>query len=146
MAFILAINPAGSHTATLTNVARDLKNHEVVGADSHVIALNAVRQRPPDLILLPSSPHKDEQDLFSAIRWVPGGVRLLQLPPPEAADPRMIVQNIRDLLAKPAAKWAEAVANVEKPWAGSQHLVAAGVALAKWIRARRALWAPEGVP
>ena len=64
MAFILAINPAGSHTATLTNVARDLKNHEVVGADSHVIALNAVRQRPPDLILLPSFPIRTNKISF----------------------------------------------------------------------------------
>src|SRR4029450_14030753 len=98
MAFILAINPAGSHSSTLTDVARELKGHEVVGAESNTVAVAAVRQRPPDLILLPSTPLTGEQDLLQALRWVPGGVRLLRLPPASVAESTLVLKRVRALL------------------------------------------------
>ena len=129
MALILAINPQGRQTAALERLARELAGHELIGADSCAVAKTAVDRRLPDLVLLPPQPESGQDELVSHLRNVPGGVRILTLPPvlqegnPSVDSPKSFANQVRQSLAVAP---------------GRAQLVAAGFAVAKWIRARRA--------
>jgi hypothetical protein len=127
MGLILAINPGGSHSSTLSRLARALKGHELVGADSYAIAVKAIAQRKPDLVLLPSMSAKGEAELLARLRALPGGVPAFRLPPVTKVDFQALADDVRMLL--------------EGPPGPSPHVIAAANAIIKWIHARRASWA-----
>jgi len=135
MALILAINPQGRQTAALERLARELAGHELIGADSCAVAKTAVDRRLPDLVLLPPQPESGQDELVSHLRNVPGGVRILTLPAvlqegnPAVDSPTSFANQVRQSLAVAP---------------GRAQLIAAGFAVAKWIRARRAGW--SGAP
>ena len=137
MALILAINPGNSHSPTLARLARELKGFELIGAESCAIAITAINERVPDIVLLPHRSARGEAELLARLRAVPGGVPTLQLPPVASADPAALAKNIRTLLT---AK-ANAPAPAPKRIVASPHLIAASKAAIAWIHARRAQWA-----
>ena len=128
MAFILAVNPGGSHSSTLARLARDLKGHELVGADSYAVAVKAIAKRTPDLVLLPNTSTKGEAELLARLRSLPGGgVPAFRLPAVTKLDFPALAADVR--------------AVVEGPPGPSPHVIAAANAVIKWIRSRRASWA-----
>ncbi len=137
MALILAINPGNSHSPTLARLARELKGFELIGAESCAIAITAINERVPDIVLLPHRSARGEAELLARLRAVPGGVPTVQLPPVASADPAALAKNIRTLLT---AK-ANAPAPAPKRIVASPHLIAASKAAIAWIHARRAQWA-----
>ena len=138
MALILAINPGNSHSPTLARVARELQGCELVGAESCAVAIRAIDERVPDLVLLPASPARGEEDLLARLLMVPGGVPTLKLPPPALADPLALAAEIRGQLTGSAPP--------ARPPATSPHLIAAATAAIKWIQARRVQWVTEDRP
>ena len=134
---ILAINPGNSHSPTLARVARELQGCELVGAESCAVAIRAIDERVPDLVLLPASPARGEEDLLARLLMVPGGVPTLKLPPPALADPLALAADIRGQLTGAVAP--------ARPPAPSPHLIAAATVAIKWIHARRAQWAAQDV-
>ena len=88
MALILAVNPGSTQSATLARVARQLHGHELIGADSCAIAMKALDQRMPALVLLPSTASKGEAELLR--RLAPSRVPSLRLPSPISVDPRAL--------------------------------------------------------
>lgn len=134
MALILAVDPGGSQSPALALLARELQGHELMAADSCATAIAAVNRRVPDLLLLPPEPADGQAELLSRLRAVPNGVRTLTLPlmengQPPAGSSRTFADQIRVCLAA-------------RP--GRAELIAAGFALARWIRARRATWTEKG--
>ena len=87
MALILALNPGNSHSPTLSRLARELHGCELIGAESCIVAIKAIKERVPDVILLPAKPARGEADLLAHLKTVPGGVLTLKLPPVETANP-----------------------------------------------------------
>jgi PEGA domain len=141
MALILAVNPRGGHSATLARLARELRGHDLVGADSCTVAIASLGRQMPDLVLLPPEEEPGQAELLSRLQAVPGGVRTLTLPPIALTDPRALAGLVLASLAAPAdASRREAAATARERERASAHLVAAGIALAGWIRARRAVW------
>jgi len=130
MPLILAVNPGGSQSSTLARLARELKAYELVGADSYAIAVKAIDQQVPDLVLLPGADGKGSMELLNRLRAVPGGVPILKLPPPGAIDFAALAAQVTALL--PQAK---------APALSPPHLLAAAKVAIDWIRARRAAWA-----
>ena len=147
MALILAVNPGNSHTPTLARLARELKGVELIGADSCPTAIKAIKERVPDLVLLPAKQAPGEADLLAQLKKVPGGVATIKLPTVDKADPVDIARQIREILSGGAGIAADGFAspkpaNMEPAQAGaSPQLVAAAAAAIGWIRARRAQWA-----
>lgn len=127
MGLILAVNPGGSHTSTLARLARTLKGHELVGADSYAVAVKAIGQRQPDLVLLPNTSTNGENELLSRLRAVPGGVPAFRLPPVTQLDFEALAEDVRSIL--------------EGPPPPSPHLIAGAKAVIRWVRQRRAAWA-----
>ena len=78
MALILALNPGNSHSPTLSRLARELHGCELIGAESCVVAINAIKKRVPDVVLLPARPARGEADLIAHLKSVPGGVLTLE--------------------------------------------------------------------
>ena len=135
MALILAINPGNSHSPTLARLGRELKGCELIGAESCAVAIRAIDERVPDLILLPAASPRGEKDLLARLLKVPGGVPILKLPQPTTADPLALAAEIRVLLTG-------APPPVETPTT-SPHVLAAATAAVNWIRRRRADWQKE---
>ena len=98
MALILALNPGNSHSPTLSRLARELHGCELIGAESCVVAIKAIKERVPDVVLLPAKPARGEADLIAHLKTVPGGVLTLKLPPVESADPLDLARQIREML------------------------------------------------
>jgi hypothetical protein len=166
VALILAVNPGSAHNPTLSRMARELQGCEIVGAESCAIAIKAIKNRVPDVLLLPASRPRGEADLRAYLRRIPGGIPTLTLPPVETADPLDLVRQVRELLAgtsspprstpvpvrsqpKPVRK-TPVVVNAPvpapvlrevAPVGASPEILAAGAATITWIRARRAQWA-----
>lgn len=145
MALILAVNPGNSHTPTLARLARELKGVELIGADSCRTAIKAIKERVPDLVLLPAKEAPAEADLIAQLEKIPGGVLTVRLPAVDQADPVDIAREIREMLTGTAAFAAEGLAapgtaSPERVGASPQ-LIAAATAAIGWIRARRAQWA-----
>src|SRR5688572_10403862 len=136
MPLILAVNPGGSQSSTLARLARELKTCELIGADSYAIAMKAIDQRVPDLVLLPGADGKGVLELLTRLRAVPGGVPTLKLPPPGAIDFGALAAEVNALLPQ---------TSVPQPAAAPPHLVAAAKVAIDWIRARRAAWAHTDV-
>ena len=132
MALILALNPAGAHNATLARVARELKEHELIGADTAAIAVKAIEKRVPALVLLPAAAAPGEGDLLRRLSRIPQAVATVRLPPVLSADPVIIAEEIRELLGG-------------KPAGPSRHLLAAAKAAVNWIRGRRTRWAASRI-
>ena len=153
MALILAINPGNSHSPTLARLARELRGCELIGAESCKVAITAINQRVPDVVLLPDRPPRGEAELFARLKAVPGGVPTLQLPPVASADPAALAKEIRKLLAGEAtvpppapAVVSRSVATAKatappKPMGASPQVMAAARAAVTWIRLQRAQWA-----
>ena len=138
MALILAVNPGGTQSGTLARVARELHEHELIGADSCAVAIDALDEHTPALVLLPAAAPVGEPELVSRLRTaVGGGIPTMRLPPPTSVNPRALADQIRQALKK-----EEPAAPVETP-AASLHMIAAAKTAISWIRARRASWATE---
>lgn len=135
MALILAVNPGGSQNAALGRLARELRGHELIGADSSTVAIAAIQRRVPDLVLLPPQADAGQTELLSRLRDVPGGVRILRMPAGASDDLRAFADQIRDYLTAPPGEPPVV------PGMASAQLLAAATALAAWVRARRATWA-----
>jgi hypothetical protein len=133
---ILAINPGNSHSPTLARLARELQGFELIGAESCAVAITAINERRPDLVLMPDRTPRGEADLFARLKAVPGGVPTLKLPPVSSADPSALAKEIRALTAAP-----KAAAPAPKPKGPSPHLIAAAKAAIVWIHLRQAQWA-----
>lgn len=138
MALILAVNPGNIHTPTLSRLARELHGCELIGAESCAVAIRAIDERVPDLILMPASAPRGETELLARLLRVPGGVPTLKLPPPVSADPLSLATEIRALLTGAPAAPAAPVT--------SPHVIAAANAAISWIRARRNAWSLEPQP
>ncbi len=143
MALILALNPGNSHSPTLSRLARELPGCELIGAESCVVAINAIKERVPDVLLLPAQQARGEADLLAHLKTIPGGVLTLKLPPVESADPVDLARQIREMLTgAPSAGPSTAFAEPEPDEvATSPHLLAAAAAAINWVRTRRAQWA-----
>ena len=145
MALILAVNPGNSHTPTLARLARELPGCELIGAESCAVAIKAIKERVPDLVLLPARQARGEADLRAHLKTIPGGVLTLTMPPVESADPADLARQIRELLTgAPAASGLTSFDHAPEPDAEptvSPHLLAAAAAAINWIRTRRAQWA-----
>ena len=139
MALILALNPANSHTPTLSRLARELKGCELIGADSSPTAITAIRNRVPDMVLLPAKQARGQADLMAHLEKIPGGVLTLQLPPVDSADPVALARQIREMLTG-TSESPGAAAAPPAPLSASPYLLAAANAAITWIRARRADW------
>src|SRR5437868_13826141 len=114
MALILAVNPGSTQSATLARVARQLHGHELIGADSCAIAMKALDQRMPALVLLPSTASKGEAELLR--RLAPSRVPSLRLPSPISVDPRALADEIRELLGeRPASVGSHPAAEQRTP-------------------------------
>jgi hypothetical protein len=149
VALILALNPGNSHSPTLSRLARELHGCELIGAESCKVAINAIKERVPDVVLLPAKTARGEGDLIAHLKSIPGGVLTLKLPPVDTADPLELAGRIRQMLtgapvATPAAT-ASVTGAIEPavPVATPPHLIAAANATIKWMRTRRAVWADE---
>jgi hypothetical protein len=143
MALILAVNPGSTQSATLARVARQLQGHELIGADSCAVAMKAIEQRMPALVLLPPTATKGEAELLQRLRMAPrGGVPSLRLPSPTAVDPRALADEIRELLGEASASPAAHSVAPQRAPTTSIHLIMAATAAIDWIRARRASWPP----
>ena len=147
MALILAVNPGNAHNPTLSRLARELQGCEIVGAESCGVAIKAIKKRVPDILLLPAARARDEADLTSYLRTIPGGVPTLKLPPVESADPLDLARQIRELLTGTPAPVRSTPPGVSAPVpreaapaGASPHLIAAAAATVSWIRARREQW------
>ena len=140
MALILAVNPGSTQSATLARVARQLHGHELIGADSCAVAIKAIEQRMPGLVLLPSTATKGEAELLQ--RLAPARVPSLRLPSPTSVDPRALADEIRELLGERAAAPAPRPMAEQRPPTTSIHLIMAATAAIDWIRTRRATWPP----
>ena len=138
MALILALNPANSHSPTLSRLARELKGCELIGADSCPTAIKAIKERVPDVVLLPAKQARGQADLLAHLKKIPGGVLTLQLPPVESADPIALAKQIREMLTGTSESTAAAAA--PEPIGPSPYLIAAANAAVNWARARRAEW------
>ena len=149
MALILALNPGNSHSPTLSRLARELHGCELIGAESCVVAISAVKERMPDVVLLPAKPARGEADLMAYLKSVPGGVLTLKLPPVDSADPVDLARQIREMLAGPASahqgstSFVAASPSTAAPAGTSPHLLAAATAAINWIRIRRTKWVDE---
>lgn len=137
MALILAVNPAATQSATLARLARELQDCELIGADSYAIAIKAIEQRAPDLVLLPGTDTLAEAELLRRLKSVPRSVPTLKLPPPAGLDVKALAAEVRALLGGPASAPA--------PVGTSPYLLAAATAAVNWIRSRRASWEELGV-
>jgi hypothetical protein len=146
LALILAVNPGNSHSPTLSRLARELQGCELIGAESCAVAIKAIKERVPDVLLLPAKQARGEADLLAQLKRIPGGVLTLKLPPVESADPAELARQIRELLTgTPAAAPAGFTnfggdAEIDRQPAVSPHLLAAASAAINWVRTRRALW------
>ena len=147
MALILALNPGNSHTPTLARLARELKGCELIGADSSVSAISAMKKRVPDVVLLPAQKARGEADLMRHLNSIPGGVLTLKLPPVESADPVDLARQIREMLTGVPATAESGLAgfggdesSIDAFAGTSPHLLAAAAAAINWIRTRRAQW------
>jgi hypothetical protein len=141
MALILAVNPGSTQSATLARVARQLHGHELIGADSCAVAIKAIEQRMPALVLLPATATKGEAELLQ--RLAPARVPSLRLPSPTSVDPRALADEIRELLGERTAAPAAARPVAEqRPPTTSIHLIMAATAAIDWVRTRRATWPP----
>ncbi len=147
MALILALNPGNSHTPTLARLARELKGCELIGADSCVSAISAMKKRVPDVVLLPAQQARGEADLMRHLNSIPGGVLTLKLPPVESADPVDLARQIREMLTGVPATAESGLAgfggdesSIDAFAGTSPHLLAAAAAAINWIRTRRAQW------
>ena len=98
MALILAVNPGNSHSPTLARLARELPGCELIGAESCAVAIRSIKERVPDVLLLPAKQARGEADLMAHLRTIPGGVLTLKLPPINAADPVDLARQIREML------------------------------------------------
>jgi PEGA domain len=132
MALILAVNPGASQSATLARLARELQNCELIGADSYNVAIKAIDQRPPDLILLPGTDALGEAELLRRLRAVPRVVPTLKLPPAAGLDVKALAADVRSLLGEPVRSPA--------PAGTSPNLLAAAAAAVRWVHSRRARW------
>lgn len=166
MTLILAINPGNSHSPTLARLARELKGYELIGAESCAIAITAMKERVPVLVLLPDRTPRGEAELLAKLRTIPGGVLTLRLPAVSAADPTTLAKEIRAVLetvksvptpapkatASPKSKGANKQSRTTKPTTGatpalvtppgpSPHVIAAAEAAVNWIHTRSAQWA-----
>lgn len=146
MALILAVNPGNRHTPTLARLARELKGCELIGADSCPTAIKAIRERAPDLVLLPATQAKGEADLLAHLNKIPGGVFTLKLPPVDSADPVALARQIREMLTEaeptPAAAASPSLPPASAaPLSASPQLIAGAAAAIKWVRMRQAQWA-----
>ena len=128
MALILAVNPGSTQSATLARVARQLHGHELIGADSCAIALKALDQRMPALVLLPSTASKGEAELLQ--RLAPARVPSLRLPSPISVDPRALADEIRELLGERPASQEAAPIQQRQPTTSIHLIMAATAALA----------------
>jgi hypothetical protein len=134
MALILAVNPGATQSATLSRLARELHDCELIGADSYAIAIKAIDQRAPDLVLLPGTDALAEAELVRRLKAVPRRVATLKLPPPGGGvDIKGLAAQVREILEPGSA---------QVPAGTSPHLLAAAAAAVKWIQVRRAAW-PE---
>jgi hypothetical protein len=151
VALILALNPGNSHNPTLSRLARELKGCELIGAESCAVAIKAIKNRMPDIVLLPAKQARGEADLIAHLKSIPGGVLTLKLPPVESADPVDLARQIREMLTgAPASGFtsfasdglaAPKLAEAEQAEPGtSPHLLAAAAAAINWIHTRRAQW------
>jgi hypothetical protein len=140
VALILALNPANSHSPTLSRLARELKGCELIGADSCPTAIKAIKERVPDVVLLPAKQARGQADLLAHLQKIPGGVLTLQLPPVESADPIALAKQIREMLTG-TSESPSASATAADPPGASPYLIAAANAAIDWIRTRRANWA-----
>jgi len=147
LALILALNPGNSHTPTLARLARELQGCELIGADSCTAAITAMKQRVPDVVLLPANQARGEADLMRHLKSIPGGVLTLKLPPVESADPIDLARQIREMLtgvpafAEPElAGFGGGESSIDAFAGTSPHLLAAAAAAINWIRTRRAEW------
>jgi hypothetical protein len=147
LALILAVNPGNSHSPTLLRLARELQGCELIGAESCAVAIKAIKERVPDMLLLPAKQARGQADLLAHLKTIPGGVLTLTLPTVESADPADLARQIRELLTgtpAPASAgftdFGDDTAIDEEPTV-SPHLLAAASAAINWVRSRRALWA-----
>ena len=151
MALILAVNPGGTQSGTLARVARELQEHELIGADSCAVALAALDDHKPVLVLLPASSPAGEPQLLERLRTlVRGGVPTLRLPPPTSVNPKALAEQIRQAVVGEASPLPveqppqrEAPPKKDEP---SEHLVTAAKVAISWIRARRATWSTAVAP
>ena len=137
MALILALNPGNIHSPTLSRLARELKGCELIGADSCPTAIKAIKERVPDVVLLPAQQARGQADLLAHLKKIPGGVMTLQLPPVESADPIALAKQIRAMLTGTSESPGASTPAAEPPGA-SPYLIAAANAAVNWVRARRA--------
>ncbi|HEY0284115.1 MAG TPA: PEGA domain-containing protein [Vicinamibacterales bacterium] len=147
MALILALNPGNSHSPTLSRLARELHGCELIGAESCVVAISAIKKRVPDIVLLPAREARGEADLIAHLESIPGGVLTLKLPPVESANPVDLARQIREMLTGVSASadtgvpgFGTATPDPGMPVGTSPHLLAAATAAITWIRGRRAQW------
>ena len=151
MALILAVNPGNSHSPTLSRLARELQGCELIGAESCAVAIKAIKERVPDLLLLPAKQPRGEADLLAHLKTIPGGVLTLKMPPVESADPIDLARQIRELLTGtpvPAPSGLTSFGGstpIDEEPTVSPHLLAAASAAINWIRTRQAQWA-DAVP
>jgi hypothetical protein len=150
VALILALNPGNSHSPTLSRLARELRGCEIIGAESCLVAIKAINERVPDVVLLPAKPARGEADLLAHLKTVPGGVLTLKLPPVESADPLDLARQIREMLTGAPATtppgttgFGAAGVGEAAPAGTSPHLLAAAAAAISWARTRRAQWVDE---
>lgn len=134
MALILAVNPGGTQNAALGRLARELRGHELIGADSYAVAISAIQRRMPDLVLLPPKAETGQLELLTRLRDLPVGVRILRMPVVLSTDPREFADQIRDSLSRQPGE------ELIVPGMASAQLLAAAAAMVAWIRARRATW------
>jgi hypothetical protein len=118
-------------------VARELQEHELIGADSCAVAIEALDEHKPALVLLPAASPAGEPELLNRLRAAArGGIPTMKLPPPTSVNPRALADQIRQALGEEFRATAELLA---VPGA-SPHLIAAARAAISWIKARRATW------
>ena len=138
MALILAVNPGGTQSGTLARLARELPGHELIGADSCAVAIAALDDHKPALVLLPAAAPTGEAELLIRLRTAAkGGIPTLKLPQPTSVDPRALADQIRQLLQEPASAPPMEAPAATTP---STHLIAAATAAIEWVRARRETW------
>src|SRR4051794_30987955 len=103
MALILAINPGGTQSGTLARVARELQEHELIGADSCAVAIEALEEHKPALVLLPAASPAGEQALLARLQTATrGGIPTMKLPPPTSVNPKALADQIRQALGEGA--------------------------------------------